>query len=120
MPVNDIAVLIFTFIAACVFIFCAANIVVQVKTHDLRRLLQDDFDKARQKLVNEWEEANLKYMNEIAGLKIEIKTIRNQMVKKEAIGEYLSSAEVLSKKNISEDDPLCSPSKLDGGTNQLH
>ncbi|EOV6166133.1 MULTISPECIES: hypothetical protein [Citrobacter] len=120
MPVNDIAVLIFTFIAACVFIFCAANIVVQLKTHDLKRLLQDDYDKARHKMVGEWEEANLKFMNEITELKTEIKAIKSQMVKKESTSESLSSAEVLSKKKIVEDDSLDNPLGQRARPNRLH
>lgn len=120
MPMNDIAVLIFSFIALCVFIFCAASIVVQLRIHDLKRLLQDDYDKARRKLVGEWEEASEKQMNEIAALKLEIKAIRTQMVKKETSTEDLSSAAVLGTRSASAEEAQPHQSILHGGVNRLH
>lgn len=122
MQINDIAVFIFTFIAACVFIVCAANIVVQLRIHDLKRLLQNEYDVARQRLVNECEEANLKFTNEIASLKIEIKAIRNQVAQAEAASaeEELSSADVLGRKKSPESKTFSKPSFLKDSAKQLH
>ncbi|AZT39635.1 hypothetical protein ELZ88_24125 (plasmid) [Salmonella enterica subsp. enterica serovar Karamoja] len=109
MPINDIAVLIFSFVALCVFVFCAANIVVQLKIHDLKCLLQDDYEKARRKLVKEWEDAGEKTTNEMAALKIEMKSLRNQLEKlNKPAGEDLSSAAVLGTKKKPDEDPQVS------------
>ncbi|EEO7127600.1 hypothetical protein G7D02_004704 [Salmonella enterica] len=121
MPINDIAVLIFSFVALCVFAFCAANIVVQLKIHDLKRLLQDDYEKARRKLVKEWEEAGEKMTNEIAALKIEMKSLRNQQVKlPPPVEEDLSSAAVLGKKNQPDEAPQVSFVDLLTKNDRLH
>ncbi|EPC9279001.1 hypothetical protein ACR3QJ_000523 [Citrobacter freundii] len=104
MPINDIAVLIFSFLALSVYVFCAANIVVQLKIHDLKRLLQDDYEKARRNLVKEWEGAGGKMTNEISTLKIEMKSLRNQLAKLNKPAEKdLSSVDVLGKKRQQED-----------------
>ncbi|EGK0769880.1 hypothetical protein IOL84_004149 [Salmonella enterica] len=121
MPINDIAVLIFSFVALCVFVFCAANIVVQLKIHDLKRLLQDDYEKASRKLVKEWEEAGEKTTNEIAALKIEIKSLRNQLSKLNRPSEEdLSSAAVLGKKHQPDEEPQVSFVDLLSKNDRLH
>ena len=120
MPVNHIAVLIFTFIAVCVFVFCAANIVVQLKIYDLKRLLQDDYEKARQKLVSDLDESWIKYNDELAGLKIEVKALKNQIAKKDVADEYLSSAEILGKTKKPQDDPQHDQSLSNGILAQRH
>ncbi|EIN7952273.1 hypothetical protein LPF08_004579 [Salmonella enterica] len=122
MPINDIAVLIFSFVALCVFVFCAANIVVQLKIHDLKRLLQDDYEKARLKLTKEWEATGEKYTNDISALKIEMKSLRNQLAKQNSPREEddLSSAAVLGKKNQPDETPQVSFADLLARNDRLH
>lgn len=121
MPINDIAVLIFSFLALSVYVFCAANIVVQLKIHDLKRLLQDDYEKARRNLVKEWEEAGGKMTNEISTLKIEMKSLRNQLAKlNKPVEEDLSSAAVLGRKNQPDEEPQVSFVDLLTKNDKLH
>lgn len=109
MPINDIAVLIFSFVALSVFVFCAANIVVQLKIHDIKRQLQDDYEKARRNLVKEWEETGEKTANEIAALKIEMKSLRSQLAKLNSPADKdLSSAAVLGKTKQPDEEPQVS------------
>ena len=109
MPINDIAVLIFSFVALSVFVFCAANIVVQLKIHVIKRQLQDDYEKARRNLVKEWEETGEKTANEIAALKIEMKSLRSQLAKLNSPADKdLSSAAVLGKTKQPDEEPQVS------------
>lgn len=120
MPINDIAVLIFSFVALCVFIFCAASIIVQLRIHDLKRLLQDDYDKARRKLAKDWEEAGEKYTNEISALKIEMKAIRSELANKDKPAEDLSSAAVLGTKGPADAVSKSGLSGLFSANDRLH
>ena len=122
MPTNDIAVLIFSFVSLCVFIVCAASIIVQLRIHDLKCELQNDYDKACLKLKKEWVATGEKYTDEISALKIKMKSLEKQLLKQNSHAEEddLSSAAVLGKKSQQDEAPQINFTDLLTRNDRLH